>query len=260
MKHVLFCRVNYYIKYGWDQYLVDPDQGANCRRKLSSLAGRNPQCLSFKLLEALPGVNDPQWTTRLYKLPKVTFGTIYDFLVDRKVLLKQVSYLESIADRRAELLSNPEEEDAHNYTEEDKHKLNDDRVLGIPVEYTRTLEKAYRFFKDGHVQQVKYHSMPKQKDHICIVANVLPSMKKDRIYEVVIVICESTVKVSTAYCACPAGLAGCCNHIMATLYCLEDYIHQRLYEDEEKVVLTDFRFGISLETATLIPAQQMKSS
>lgn len=53
-------------------------------------------------------------------------------------------------------------------------------------------------------------------------------------YNVVIVICESTTKVSTAYCACPAGLAGCCNHITTTLYCLENYIHQHLYEDEEK--------------------------
>lgn len=91
---------------------------------------------------------------------RVTFGTIYDFLVDRKVLLKQVSYLERIADRRAALLTNPEEEDAHSYIEEDKHKLNDDRLLGVPVEYTRTLKNAYRFFKDGHVQKVKYHSMP----------------------------------------------------------------------------------------------------
>ena len=59
-------------------------------------------------------------------------------------------------------------------------------------------------------------------------------MKKDRVYNIVIVVCESTAKVSTAYCACPAGFAGCCNHITATLYCLEDYIHQHSYEDEEK--------------------------
>ena len=59
-------------------------------------------------------------------------------------------------------------------------------------------------------------------------------MRKDRVYSVMIIICESTVKVSTAYCGCPAGLAGCCNHITATLYCLEHYIHERLYEDEEK--------------------------
>ena len=36
----------------------------------------------------------------------------------------------------------------------------------LPVEYTRTLGKSYHFYKDGHVQQVKYHPMPKQDDHI----------------------------------------------------------------------------------------------
>ena len=206
--------------------MIDPDQGVNSRHKLTSLAAKCPDSLPFKLLQAVPDVSDPEWTTKLCKLPKITFGTIYDFLVDRKVLLKKVSDLESVADRRAELLCNPEMGDIC--------VIHNDRTLGVPVEYTRTLEKAYRFFKDGHVQEVKYHLMPKQDDHICIVSKVLPSMKKDRVYNVVIIICESTTKVSTAYCACPAGLAGCCNHITATLYCLEDYIHQRLYEDEEK--------------------------
>ena len=39
-----------------------------------------------------------------------------------------------------------------------------------------------------------------------------------------------------AYCACPAGLLGCCNHVTATctLYCLEDYFHLGLHEDEKK--------------------------
>ena len=219
-------RVNCYIRYGWDQYLIDPDQGVNSRHKLTSLAEKCPDALPLKLLQAVPDISDAEWTTKLFKLPKITFGTIYDFLVDRKVLLRKVSDLESVADRRAELVCNSEKEDTHVYQ--------NDRNSGVLVEYTRTLEKAYRFFKDGHVQDVKYHSMPKQKDHICIVSKVLPSMKKDRVYNVVIVICESTTKVSTAYCACPAGLAGCCNHITATLYCLEDYIHQHLYEDEEK--------------------------
>ena len=44
------------------------------------------------------------------------------------------------------------------------------------VEYTRTLDKAYRFFKDGHVQDLKYHPWTSQSDIICIKATVLPSM------------------------------------------------------------------------------------
>ena len=85
----VFYRVNYYIRYGWDQYLIDPDQGANCQRKLNYLAAKNPISQSYKLLQALPSISDPQWTTMLCKLPKITFGTIYDFLVDRKVFLKK---------------------------------------------------------------------------------------------------------------------------------------------------------------------------
>ena len=78
-----FYRINDCIKYGWDQCLVDPDQGANYHRKLSNLAAENPQYSLFKILDSLPDVNR---TTILYKLPKITFGTIFDFLVDHRVV------------------------------------------------------------------------------------------------------------------------------------------------------------------------------
>ena len=55
------------------------------------------------------------------------------------------------------------------------------------VEYTRTLDKAYRFFKDGHVQNIKYHPWTTQPDVICVKATVLLSMRKDRIYYVKLV-------------------------------------------------------------------------
>ena len=50
----------------------------------------------------------------------------------------------------------------------------------------------------------------------------------------IIAIHESTARAITACCACPAGLSGCCNHVTATLYCLEDYIHSGLQDDEQK--------------------------
>ena len=90
--------------------MIDPDQGVNSRNKLTSLAAKCPDSLPFKLLQVVPDVSNPEWTTKLCKLPKITFGTIYDFLVDRKVLLKKVRDLESVTDRRAELLCNPEKE------------------------------------------------------------------------------------------------------------------------------------------------------
>ena len=84
-------------KYGWDQYLVDPDRGGNCQRKLASML--SPQPLSYDLLRALPTYDDPQWTSQLYKSPKVTFSTIYCLLVDRKVSLKKISHLEEIVEK-----------------------------------------------------------------------------------------------------------------------------------------------------------------
>ena len=59
-------------------------------------------------------------------------------------------------------------------------------------------------------------------------------MKKDRFYNVCILIHRSTAQVIRACCTCPAGLSGCCNHATATLYCLEDYFHCGLHEDEQK--------------------------
>jgi len=60
-------------------------------------------------------------------------------------------------------------------------------------------------------------------------------MKKDCVYKVIIFcVCESMVWVAQACCSCPAGFSGCCNHITGTLYCLEDYIHSGLQDDEWK--------------------------
>ena len=81
------------------------------------------------------------------------------------------------------------------------------------VEYTRTLDKAYHFFKDGHVQAVRYHAWISQSDIVHVMSVVLPSMRKDRVYNVTIIIRESSAHVVTAYGTCPAGLSGCCNHL-----------------------------------------------
>ena len=84
-----------YIKYGWDKLLVDPDNGENCRRKLATVSGESP--VNAKLFESVPDAKDNHWTNRLYNLPKITFGTIYDYLVDRKVVINKMSSMESMA-------------------------------------------------------------------------------------------------------------------------------------------------------------------
>jgi len=98
--------------------------------------------------------------------------------VDRKVTLPKVSYLESIADVRAEQSLQNDVEDGALCSEE---------TSGMITECTRTLDKAYQFFKDGHIKDVKFHPMTKLEDYVCTAAKVLPSMRKDRIHVVTIV-------------------------------------------------------------------------
>lgn len=81
-----------YIQFGWDQYLVDPDKGLKCRRKLTAI--HKPASEPHSLFKSLPSPDDKEWTKSLQCLPTITFNTIYDFLVDRKILLKKVSHIE----------------------------------------------------------------------------------------------------------------------------------------------------------------------
>ena len=169
------------------------------------MAAKNPQ-------SGMINVDDQQWTTKLCDLPKITFSTIYNFLVERKVLLQRVSYLESLVDRRAELSGKPDGDSAAKGDE------------NVPIGYTRTLDKAYRFFKDGHVQEIKYHPMPQLYDYVSISSKVLPSMRKDRIYNVII-----TQQLKFQQHIVVALLV-----FMATLFCLEHYFHEGLFEDDKK--------------------------
>jgi len=222
--------VQFYIKYGWDEYLIDPDNGVNSQRKLS--AAEEPNSHHHYLLKSVPKADDPQWTSRLYNLPKITFGTLFDYLVERLVFLRRVSYVEDIADERATTVENVDLNKKLKSVSDVSD--NDDGGEYVQIEYTRTLRKAYHFFRDGHVQNIKFHCMPSVEDCVCVSSNVLPSMRKDRIYKVFILMHQSSAKIFKAYCSCPAGLAGCCNHVTATLYCLEDYIHRGLRDDERQ--------------------------
>ena len=140
----------------------------NCRRKLTAI--HKPYSDYFSLC---------QWTKQLQCLPTITFNTIYDFLVDHKILLKKVSHIENVTESQEQLSS--EEGSCH-----------DDKSWYESVEYTRTLEKAYRSFEDGHVQAIKYHPWSSQPDVICVTCTVLPSIRQDRVYCVTIAIKEST--------------------------------------------------------------------
>ena len=102
-------------------------------------------------------------------------------------------------------------------------------------EYARILDKAYKFFfRKGHVQDLKGHPMLHEPAFVCISSTVLPSMKKDWVYHVKIIIHQSLCSVKEVDCTWTAGLSGCCYHVTGTLFCLENYIYQGLQEEEKK--------------------------
>ena len=103
-------------------------EGLTVRRNLMSMLP-----LSYDILRSFLECDYPQWTSQLYQLPKVTFSTIYHLIVDRKVYLKKVSYLEEIAEKSPD---NSNEEVFQMCAEQ-----------SVPIEYTRTLSKAYVFLK-----------------------------------------------------------------------------------------------------------------
>ena len=105
---------------------------------------------------------------RLLLAPYMTFWWIVKFG------WKESSYLESVADKSVEKIHNQGEQSLKDSMPQ---QSNSDRVYA-PIEYTRTLEKAYHFCWDGHVQDIKYHPMPDIPDYVCIAVKVLPSMHK----------------------------------------------------------------------------------
>ena len=77
--------------------------------------------------------------------------------------------------------------------------------------------------------------MPHNSHFLCVASTVLPSVKKDCVYPVNIVIWELPCSVNITYYTCPAKLSDCCDHVTATLYYLEDYIHQWLKDKERRL-------------------------
>jgi len=136
-------RVECYIKYGWDQFIVDPDKNIHSRQKLTTAVHR-PGTESYNLLQSLPSQKDVEWTKQLYMLPTITFSTIYDFLVDCKLLLRKVSYIENALDSIEDA---PIGKDSLQSSDTLSNVTDNPRVKNESwyesVEYTRSLDKAY---------------------------------------------------------------------------------------------------------------------
>ncbi|CAB4045439.1 Poly P3, partial [Paramuricea clavata] len=83
--------------------------------------------------------------------------------------------------------------------------------------------KAFKFFMDGHVQDIKLSIIDATSNYCFVKAKILPSMRTNRVYETWISVVKETAKVLSAVCNCTAGLGEACNHIAALLFAVEDY-------------------------------------
>jgi len=65
--------------------------------------------------------------------------------------------------------------------------------------------KAYKFFKDGHVQDIEIAFINDKSNYCFVRAKVLPSMKTERVYNTWVSMVKDTAKVFSADCNCIAG-------------------------------------------------------
>ena len=65
--------------------------------------------------------------------------------------------------------------------------------------------KAYKFFKDGHVQDIELAFINDRSSYCFVRAKVLPSMKTDRVYNTWVSMVKDTANVFSANCNCIAG-------------------------------------------------------
>ena len=93
----------------------------------------------------------------------------------------------------------------------------------------KPLVKGYNFYKSGNVASI---SFLRQNSKNYFKSQVLPSMRKDVVYQCYILM-SSIGSVLRAYCGCPAGIDGRCNHAAATLFALEAYCKEREKQSDE---------------------------
>ena len=152
-------------------------------------------------LEFAASFPDNGWSKSLKKLPNILFATIYQHFMEKSI--EVMLGLQTCNDPNG---SNPASSQSD-------------------FSSFQGIMKGYRFFKDGHVQDIEFHDGHGDSSQYCFVhCKVLPSMKKTQPYCVRVCFNRRSCFVHVAYCVCTAGLAGCCNHVAALLYTLEDFV------------------------------------
>ncbi|XP_022793679.1 uncharacterized protein LOC111332583 isoform X1 [Stylophora pistillata] len=102
--------------------------------------------------------------------------------------------------------------------------------------------KAFKFFKDGHVQKIELSLISETSSYCFVKATVLPSMRQDRFYRTWVSVVKETAKVFSADCNCTAGLDEACNHIAALLFALEDYVKSHRNTRADNIACTSKPF------------------
>ena len=101
----------------------------------------------------------------------------------------------------------------------------------------RALKTGYNLFASGHVQSIH---MCTNMSYCFYKAAVLPSMKKEKPYNVLCAIHLASKEVHCAHCSCPAGESQSCVHLSAMLHALEC-----LFETPYKAILVGTAVGES---------------
>jgi len=97
------------------------------------------------------------------------------------------------------------------------------RIRKEHVTATKPFEKGYRIFAAKKVKSLSTHSVKPNSVYCIIRAAVLPSQRKDRIYETSVALYTTTASVYCAHCTCVAGKSGTCNHVAALMFAIDDY-------------------------------------
>lgn len=94
----------------------------------------------------------------------------------------------------------------------------------------KPMVKGFNFYKSGHVLSITSHH---RNARSYVKSQVLPSMKKTSAYSCYIVIRDNGL-ICRAFCGCPAGIDGRCNHVAATLFALEEYCKARAKQTQDE--------------------------